>query len=816
MLHEVLLSLAGHPSPLLRADPSAANADKHPAPGNATTASAVFTPPERELLASVSHLSGLHIKLRSHTAQIAVSHPSTICRAVAASISSVHLAAFQRKVLEVEDSVLRRDASLVGAYNIVPLTAVVGEFSDWTRRMEWLWEIVKFMLSASMETKAAKQRGTAGGTTTSPTPSPCTGASIIDKLRGELQTGYLDIETTAASLVAVAETAWLKQVSAWILYGRLPTFGSGDFFVQRASEESDEDFVCEHTLLPSFVTPSTASSMLFIGLSLNQIRAKRMDTSGLSLHDTQQLSSQLSELSKLQFPLDSAALSRTITVIRLFLSRNILLKFLPLVKVLEILQLLRDFFLLARGDFAMALSQQADEKLRSRWRKTDNLNHACGKQDGLGNSMLKEGEVMQILACTWAALGSLQSQHAEEDEGLELARDIMRLTLAKTRPSTPGTSHDTPAAAEYTYDIASTPFRNLLLSVPAVLTLHIPSPLDLFLSQSDLQTYTLINSYLLSIRRAHLRLTDLWKISALRRHWPPPPRPPQGSRGAGRSRTQLLRTRHNERSHALRSAWANISAAIFFLAETEAYLQTEVVAGLWEGFQNWLLTGSDSVHQDHRKVGRHNRQPSLSSPAQDEMDLDAEEQQEDDIWLASASDENNATAGGDITQRQPHDPQTLATAHRLYLRILARRVLLVNQSFTDVLYDLLVNVDHLVALVHRLDGVWTSVDLEVDSGVIDAFVDLEREEADIRNEIIAVERRVRTGVEACIKELRDVEARYDGDGDVDDVALLELGEYVPRRVGGVDRLLMKLDFGTWFRSGREENQVSDEDEEMEQ
>ncbi|QBZ56258.1 hypothetical protein PoMZ_01164 [Pyricularia oryzae] len=815
MLHEVLLSLAGHPSPLLRSDPSAANADKHPAAGDATTASAVFTPPERELLASVSHLSGLHIKLRSHTAQIAVSHPSTICRAVAASISSVHLAAFQRKVLEVEDSVLRRDASLVGAYNIVPLTAVVGEFSDWTRRMEWLWEIVKFMLSGSTEIKAGKQRGTAEGATASLTASPCTGASIIDKLRGELQTGYLDIETTAASLVAVAETAWLKQVSAWILYGRLPTFGSGDFFVQRASEDSDEDFVCEHTLLPSFVTPSTASSMLFIGLSLNQIRAKRMDTSGLSLHDTHQLSSQLSELSKLQFPLDSAALSRTITGIRLFLSKNILLKFLPLVKVLEILQLLRDFFLLARGEFAMALSQQADEKLRSRWHKTYNLNHAYGKQDGLGNAMLKEGEVMQILSRTWAALGSLQGQHAEEDEGLELARDIMRLTLAKTRPSTPATSHATPAAAEYPYGIASTPFRNLLLSVPAVLTLHIPSPLDLFLSQSDLQTYTLINSYLLSIRRAHLRLTDLWKISALRRHWPPPPRPPRGIRGAGRARTQLLRTRHNERSHALRSAWANISAAIFFLAETEAYLQTEVVAGLWEGFQNWLLTGSDGVHQDDRKVGRHNRQPSLNSSAQDEMDVDAEEQQEDDIWLASASYENNVTAG-DLPQRQPHDPQTLATAHRLCLRILARRILLVNQSFTDVLYELLVNVDHLVALVHRLDGVWTSVDLEVDSGVIDAFVDLEHEEADIRNEIVAVERRVRAGVEACIKELRDVEARHDGDGDVDDVALLELGEYVPRRVGGVDRLLMKLDFGTWFRSGRQDNQASDEDEEMEQ
>jgi hypothetical protein len=33
-------------------------------------------------------------------------------------------------------------------------------------------------------------------------------------------------------LVREAETAWLKQISAWILYGRLPSFGTDDFFVQ--------------------------------------------------------------------------------------------------------------------------------------------------------------------------------------------------------------------------------------------------------------------------------------------------------------------------------------------------------------------------------------------------------------------------------------------------------------------------------------------------------------------------------------------------------------------------------------------------------
>lgn len=169
------------------------------------------------------------MKLRSFGAQIAASHPSTICRAVATAVQNIHLAAFQRKVLQVEEGILKKDAGLVGAYNIVPLTAVVGEFGEWTRRMEWLWDMTEFMLK--------KERAEDG------TELFCTGAAIANRLRSELQTGYLDIEETARSLLRVAETAWVKQVSAWILYGRLPGFGADDFFVQH-SLDADEVRAC--------------------------------------------------------------------------------------------------------------------------------------------------------------------------------------------------------------------------------------------------------------------------------------------------------------------------------------------------------------------------------------------------------------------------------------------------------------------------------------------------------------------------------------------------------------------------------------------
>ncbi|KAK0701766.1 Spc98 family-domain-containing protein [Lasiosphaeria miniovina] len=820
MLHEILLSLSGHPSPLLRAP--GASAGHGGALGDSNSNSSVVSPPERALLASLAHLGDLHVKLISFAAQIATEHPSIICRAVAAAVDSIHLAAFQRKVLQVENIILRKDAALVGAHNIVPLTAVVAEFGGWTRRMEWLWDLVQFMLRSGPGPSPSKAKAGAGPSSSS-SSSSCTGARVMDRLRAELQTGYMDVEETATSLVAVAESAWLKQVSAWILYGKLPAFGVGDFFVQR-SKDSAEEYVSVSSLLPAFVTPSTATSMLFIGRSLNQIRERSMGDS--RFRGTDHLSTQLKQLAALSHPLDSASFSRAIIDIQHFLSRTTLQRLLPITKVVEALQLLRDFFLLRRGEFAMALIQQAEEKIRNRWRRAENL--AYEKRDVLGTVVVKEGEVAAVLAKTWAAMGSMQGNHADEDEGIELARDLLRLTLAKSGSTSAAMK---PGAAEgsLTSIASSTPFRNLLFSVPVVLTLQIPSPLDLFLSQSDLLTYTAINSYLLSLRRAHLRLTDLWKISSLRRHHPASPSPPYASTRGGREKMRLLRHRHDVRANILRNAWATASAAIFFLGETEGYLQTEIVAVLTDGFHRWLTTGEDEQRQDDFLPAPKTK-PQPAPPHRQEDN--------EDIWLATADPPAASLSSTQLATatkpHYPHDPQTLATAHRLYLRTLVTRLLLAHPSFTQPLYDVLVHIDHLVALVHRLHAVWNSADLEADVGVVDAFVDLAREEREVTADLRGVEARVRRGIEGLVAELRRIEAaggsegrdgvlglllgksrsgavaglgveaeedEEDDDGDLWGTASGGGGQYIPRRVGGVDRLLMKLDFGTWFAAG---------------
>ncbi|KAH0523987.1 hypothetical protein TsFJ059_008913 [Trichoderma semiorbis] len=747
MLHEILLSLSGHPSPLLRAGA----ADSSPVSG--------VTPSERQLLASAAHLSDIHIKLIKYAGQTAGSHPSPICRAVGTAIQSIHLSAFQRKILEVEESILKEDPELVGEYNIVPLTAVMGEFTQWTRRFEWLWDIVQFMMLKD-------EKG------------PCRGSQIMNRLRTELQSGYRDVEEAAMSLVTVAETAWLKQVSAWVLYGRLPNLGGNDFFIQKV--DGTAEYIYEPELLPGFVTPATATSMLFIGKSLNHTRVRATVDSGMGGLD--HLSTKLQELASLSFPVNGATFARTIVSIRLSLSQNTLQKILPTAKVIETLQLLREFFLLGRGEFAMALTQEADDRIRNRWRRAGNLAHES--KDGVKNVTVKDGEVSAVLARTWAVLVAMQRNQVEEDELLELARDLLRLHLTKASLTpvnvSPGLN------AEEAKLLASSPFRNLLFSTPVILSIQLPSPLDMVISPSDLQLYSCINSYLMSMRRAHIRLTDLWKITSLRRHHPAP-------RGATEY-AGILRERWSARGAALRSSWTTASAAIFFLGETEAYFQTEIVEGLWEGFLTWL-TGKERRREGGRSGAA---TPAAHSAKHSTATMD---------WRPSSS--SNAANPNDVSKilaRPAPDPQTLTTAHSLYLRTLVHRLLLTQPTFTNLLYTLLNHIDHLVTHIQRLHSIFTSIDLETDAGVLDSSTDLNREEQHTMALIRGVEDKIQRGIEDVIAALRalegDVEflARWEGlDGTEDGHEEYGDGEkYVPVRVGGINRLLMKLDFGTWI------------------
>jgi hypothetical protein len=756
MLHEILLSLSGHPSALFDA------------PDHVTaTAHRLLSPPEAELLSSIGHLSRLHRSTRDHVARIAASHPSVICRAVATSITSYHLERFQCKVLEVESRVLKQDASIVGAYNIVPLAGVVSEFSEWTRVMEWLRDISDYMLPSDVPAKFELMIGKAAS-----------GAAVIDKLRSEAQTGYPDIEEAARGLSKVAETSWLRQLSTWLLYGRLPSFGRSDFFIQQDDEDADEQaFVLQNKLLPKFVTRQTALSILFVGKSLNQIRAlpsavKALDTSN-SVSELDLLPKHVQQLSQVSAPVSTAMLSEAIANIRLSLSRNLLQHLLPREKIVETLTVLHQFFLIGRGEFALTLIAEADDKMLSR--------HKGSQTSKSGQSVkavvIKEAEINQVLARSFSVLSTLSSEDEHTDDILDVATQLLHLSVnssSNNRPGTPGRAKD---ADSMLPQLANMSFDDLLLSVPTSLTMDIRSPLDLFITKADLDVYSSINASLLAVRRAHLHLAELWRHSSIRRDHPCPPGYRYSNSIHGKAMLKRRRQRTTKRAQDMRKIWATCAAAIFFFAESEAYFHGAVVQQSFGHFITWV-TG-----------------PQTSASAES---------------LSVVSDRlgttgfRRPTAEGDLQQQ--HDPEALASAHRRFLSSVAYSLLLTDQPFTKALRTLCTHVDELVAYITRLTKIQQNLDLEEDEGVEDYAQNYKKEEREVSLEMDRARRRLDSDLKTLVERLREIDSERIGasaPGTAGGAAME--GAYEPLRVGGIDRLLMKLDW-----SGEDEEEETED------
>lgn len=730
MLHEVLLALSGHPSPLFRNS----HLDQ-----DVSTDFPLLSPSEKALLQSIGQLSELHRKLREHIEHIAAQHASMVCRAVATSIRQTHLSRFQDKILAVESRILSKDASIVGAYDIVPLASIVGEFDDWHRRMAWYWEIACFIKPRSTLAETDKSSG-------------CSGAALIDKLRMEQQTGFPDIEQVAVELSKVAETAWLRQIAPWLSHGKLPTFGDADFFIQlsSANDTNEARFVKDRDKLPKFVTSSTASSILFIGKSLHQVhryeKQARMSTDRSSKEPSANDSpvETLQHLTSLPLPIVPAQLSRTISAIRLSVSQNVLRHLLPMQTTLALLACLKEFFLLSRSEFPAALINEVDSRLTSRQQNMGKLLQQ-DPMKALQGLSLKDSELQQTLSATWRSLASRDEDL--EDDILDFARKHVSLSLPGEHDSRPSTADSVHGASATVSSIA---FNDFLFPNATSLSLKISPPLDLFISPREVEVYSAINAYLIAIRRAQSRLTDLWRRTNARRDHPAPRQ---------QSHNTLISSESGRRSAArrvgARKVWATCSAAIFLVSEASGYFEGEIIRESWQQFESWV-----------------------TSPISNE--------QAEDTQLSAST--------GSVEDAVQRDPETLAAGHRAFLAALTYALLLNDVPFTRELRSLLGNIDHLIAFFNRLLDVQQKLDLELDDVGGETAYTVEEEQR-YSLELDRARKKVDSDMKSVVSRLRQLDHERIGAGRYLSTDIFESAGFEPWRGGGVDRLLMKLEFG---------------------
>lgn len=575
----------------------------------------------------------------------------------------------------------------------------------------------------------------------------CTSARLIDRLRTETQTGYPEIEEAATELARVAETAWLRQLSSWVVYGKLPSVRGHDFFIHTQSRD-DHTLQKENDLLPSFVSQATASSILFIGKSLNQAQnLLRMnhDLSTLSERKGNLATTHLQLLSSLSLPITSSQLSRIVAEMRLSLSQNVLQHLLPMKVTLKSLSCLRQFLLLAHGEFAASLITEAESRIQSRQQSMGNL-LLQDPAKALQGLSIKDAELNQSLQQVWRSLAAEDKEEA--DELLEHAQTCISLTAPKLNASRPSTSDGAHVSAP---EMTSTDFNDLLFPSPTELSMTVTPPLDLFLSSHDVSLYSRMSSYLLAIRRGHHRLSELWRRTPARRDHP-----------VAAVDGNASRARKNKRNATTRKVWATCSATIFMLSETAAFFEGEIVKGSCDHFQEWVESPAPTYDPD--------------------MSLD------------SVNDEPNLTA-----QR---DPETLASGHRTFLASLTYALLLTDAPYTKDLRSLLGNTDNLVAFFSRLLDIQQKRELEEQTEGESGHT--AQEEQRISLELDRARKKVDSDLKAVVSRLRQLDHERIGSMRFLDLRLNgEKGDFEVWKGGGVDRLLMKLEFGRLARDAHE-------------
>ena len=642
MIHELLLSLSGHPSPLLRFPHDASLASSESSNigvvGPDLDLRSALSPAEIALLSSLAtDLGAQYSQISQIATQVLNAHKSNVCRAVASRLLHKHSGDFQKQILQLEKEILEGGSGITGANGQVPLSAIVSRLDGWGRRFGWLLGLARVMQEPG-ETKSSRDPGNA--------------SELIDYLRSHLKTGFPDLRDMCQDLVAIAEGAWMKQLAAWVLYGRLTD--EGDFFVRRKAEDADkpqsslDQFETAMHMAPNFVSAEAAESVLFIGKSLHHIRERqktnRLDQESVFTTASPELESllvHLELLSSLNSPINGFAFVKTINDIRLSLSQNALQKLLPMSRVLDLLHILRDFFLLERGEFAYALIAAAEDRLVSRSHIGRPRKTAAGLGSDFANLTINEGEVHSVIARTWTALSSLRQYDGDEaDDELDRVRSLIRLSLNSVR-----TTH-----AESQSGLAPS-FDDLLLPSPTSLTLRVPEPLDLVLTPSDISIYSSINAYLLAIGRAQIRLNNLFLLSRLRR---------------GRQPAQSLRL-----------IWATVSSTSTFLSEVGTYLHGEVIPNSWTAFYSYLCAS----------------RPSSSS--------------------SSISLQTLQVAATEANEQRQHDPQSLSQAHGRYIQALYSSILLSDTSFTIPLRKLMSTIELVVGLMRRLGVVYQTASSSV-------------------------------------------------------------------------------------------------------
>jgi hypothetical protein len=306
----------------------------------------------------------------------------------------------------------------------------------------------------------------------------------------------------------------------------------------------------------------------------------------------------------------------------------------------------------------------------------------------------------------------------------------------------------------------------------------------MFITSAEVGVYSAIQSYILPIRRSHMRLSSLWRETPLRRTHPPPLGPPGSTKPHGAKILARKRERAARRNGEMRIMWATCSAAVFLLGEIGNYFEGDVIDEAYTYLYQWITQWPESRLGSARGRPRSSHAgPGSSHRAH----------HDNNRYLMNSLRHLSFDTEDPISRPAPHDPAVLMNSHRLFLTSLCQSLLITDVPFTTEIRELFRNIDTLVALVQRLQSMQESLDLEEDEGVVDPMGDFAKQEVEVKKELGRARKRVDAGLRGIVSRLKTID--QDSETVIEDGLEKEAGIFVPWRGGGIERLLMRIEGG---------------------
>lgn len=454
MLHEVLIVLAGHESPLVTKTPS-----------NVPLREGLLHKSEQALLAQVAVLGELHRQVATRIKHIHQLYHSTTSNsnsnsqfikgpfppsshAIASTIDNLLLRPFRTTLVELEREILSNNSRYVGGNKIVSLSMIVSEtVGKYERRFRYSESLLNYLVTNCIRS--------------------C--FDVLTRLEKDKITGYEDVKQVVNGCISQVHRTWIQQLCCWCLYGRLPRYGVGnDFMVvghHHYHQRGNGHFELMMDRVPPMCTEQTAKDIYSIGNSMSKLRINGAGYDEL--------------IKKLELPITEAQLSQVMSELQTKVYKEVVAEKLPLNEISKFLIMIKDVALLGNADFMISLL-------------LNNNNSSCGVGRGGGSN--KKSDQPQAMFRN-AAEAFIEDYYSNSTGYTNLTSTFHYISVKDSRQQ-----------------LNKDKFDDLLTGIRCKLILDLEWPYSILISEVDQQRYTFAFSFLIALAKAHSMISNLWRI----------------------------------------------------------------------------------------------------------------------------------------------------------------------------------------------------------------------------------------------------------------------------------------------------------------